>query len=61
MTREHQLERFLFSVKTANNGQASLTRQTILDGLSHALTSTNMAVAYEAAALLSDQLREDAR
>ena len=61
MTRTHQLERFLFSVKAAMNGRCDLSHQAILDGLSHAMGSTNMAVACEAALLLADKLGEDAQ
>ena len=61
MTRAQQLEQFLFSVKSANNNRVSLSHQAMLDGLSHAMGSTNTAVACEAASLLADKLGENAQ
>ncbi len=61
MTREHQLERWLFSVKSANNNRVILSEQAALDGLSHALGSPNAAVAQAAAAMLADRRGEEAR
>lgn len=59
MTRAQQLERFLFSCKMARNGQVELSKQVILDGLSHALGSDNLAVACEAASMLANPPRAD--
>lgn len=60
MTRTHQLERFLFEAKRSLNGNVPLRPETVLDGLSHAMTSSNVAVVYEAARMLSEQRKAGA-
>ena len=59
MTRTQQLERFLFSAKSAENGNARISNvelAVVLDGLSRALSSSNPAVARAAAQLLAGEL-----
>tara|TARA_R110000824_G_scaffold91409_2_gene222544 strand:+ start:372 stop:560 length:189 start_codon:yes stop_codon:yes gene_type:complete len=60
MTRAQQLERFLFSAKSAENGRVNISPPVVLDGLSHALGSGNPAVARAAALLLSNKLNPKA-
>ena len=56
MTRSQQLERFLFSAKSAENGRVNISPPVVLDGLSRALSSGNPAVARAAAQLLAGEL-----
>jgi hypothetical protein len=59
MNRAQQLERFLFSAKSAENGRVNLSPPVVLYGLSHALGSDNPAVARAAAVLLAEKLEPE--
>lgn len=61
MTRTMQLERWLFEIKCSVNGHVPLKPETVLNGLTHCLGATNVAVAYEAARLLSDERKKAVR
>lgn len=54
MTRELQLQSWLFSCKSALNGTTAMNATTIREGLSHCLCAENEAVNREAARLLRE-------
>ena len=56
MTREQQLQRYVFESKRSLNGQVPLRPETVLDGLAHALTSRNAALVGEATKMLNEQV-----
>lgn len=58
MTREQQLQRWLFEAKQSENGLRPLSYSTVVNGLSHALGCANRAVSMEAARMFHTKLGE---